>query len=344
MKVTKKMTSPSSLKYLAGVVLSIGFLVAPTTFATEKKQQKVEGAKNLFRSGSAQSSNAPGAVKPLDIQESQKQPATAEQKRIQALLESSTLSDQAFSKTAKDLMPLTPEQIKTLHYLFNKTQQAVSAYPEAPPKPVTTTLNVDLSPGATPPAIRLSSGLVTSLIFLDSTSAPWPVEWYDIGDPKRFNIKADPKGGSNAIMIQALTSYKSANIAIKLKGLATPVMLTLIPGQKSVDYRVDLRVPGLGPNAISGGSYLPMTSSPNLLNVLNGVTVDNGHSLQVSGGVAQAWKVKDKLYIRTRMTVISPGWLSRMTSGDGMNAYELPLSPVVLALDNGAMVSLQIKE
>jgi intracellular multiplication protein IcmK len=121
-------------------------------------------------------------------------------------------------------------------------------------------------------------------------------------------------------------------------------MMTLIPGQKSVDYRVDLRVPGIGPNATSTGNDLAATSSPQLLNVLNGVPPAKSKTLNVFGGDAQAWRVKDTLYIRTRMTVISPGWVARMTSGDGTNAYELPISPVVLALDNGATVSLRIEE
>lgn len=325
---------------MAAFVASASLMFCASGYAATNAQQ-AKNASKLFEP--KQSTELPAQALTLPTT-SGTQPQTAEQAKIAKLLASSTISDQAFSKTAKQLMPLTPDQIKTLHYLFNKTQQAVAASPTTPPKPVTTTLNVDLSPGATPPVIRLSSGLVTSLIFLDSTSAPWPIQWYDIGDPKRFNIKADPKSGSNTMMIQALTSYKTANIAVKLKGLATPVMMTLIPGQKSVDYRVDLRVPGVGPKAVSVGSNLPSSSSPQLLSVLNGVPPEHAKTLNVFGGRAEAWEVGGKLYMRTRMTVISPGWLSRMTSGDGTNAYEMPLSPVVLALDNGATVSLRIKE
>ena len=39
-------------------------------------------------------------------------------------------------------------------------------------------------PGATPPAIRLAQGYVSSLVFVDSTGAPWPIASFDIGDPK----------------------------------------------------------------------------------------------------------------------------------------------------------------
>lgn len=322
-----------------------GLLCGSSVYANETPQQGANNAKKLFQSKQQQVATPVLSLPTSRTSTAAKTPAqAAEQQKLRKLLESSTISDQAFSKSAKQLMPLTPEQIKTLHYLFNKTQQAVSASPEAPPTPVMTTVNVNLSPGATPPVIRLSSGLVTSLVFMDSTSAQWPIEWYDIGDPKRFNVKADSKGGSNTMMIQALTSYKSANIAIKLKGLSTPVMLTLMPGQKKVDYRVDLRVPGIGPNAVSTGAGFASTSDPALLNVLNGVPPEKSKTLTVYGGRAEAWRVGNKMYMRTRMTVLSPGWIARMTSGDGTNAYELPVTPVVLALDHGATVTLQIKQ
>ena len=266
-----------------------------------------------------------------------------ESAKLRDLLKSTTIADQAFSKTAKDLMPMTPEQIKTLHYLFDRTQRAIAAGPGVDtPRPETTAVNVDLAPGAVPPVVRLSSGLVSSLIFMDSTSAPWTIEWYDIGDPKRFSVKSS-KGG-NTLMIQALSAYKSANIAIKLQGLSTPVMLTLLPGQQSVDYRVDLRIPGVGPNAVTENNEMATTSSPELLDVLNGIPPKDSKTLRVRGGQADAWLLNNKLYMRTRLTLLSPGWVSRMTSGDGTNAYELPNTPVVLVLDHGATVSLNLQE
>jgi intracellular multiplication protein IcmK len=339
----KKQILEVNMKTVIACFASLSLLFCSIGYAADKESKdskEAEGSSvvKLFQPKEEEKPTVP--VLKLPVADEQD---AAQKANIKRILATSSMSEQAFSKVAKELMPLTPDQIKTLHYLFNTTQRAVAASPDTPPKPITRTLNVDLSPGATPPVVRLSSGLVTSLIFLDATSAAWEIEWYDIGDPKRFSIKSAPKGG-NTMMIQALTSYKSANMAVKLKGLSTPVMMTLIPGQKSVDYRVDLRVPGIGPQAVSVGSGLPTVGNPNLLGVLNGVAPDKSRTLNVSGGSARAWEVDGKLYIRTRMTILSPGWLARMTSGDGTNAYELPVSPVVLALDNGATVSLQIKE
>ena len=36
--------------------------------------------------------------------------------------------------------------------------------------------------------------------------------------------------------LQALTLYKHANVAVTLRGMNTPIMITLVSGQKVVDY------------------------------------------------------------------------------------------------------------
>ena len=84
---------------------------------------------------------------------------------------------------------MSPDQIKEVRYLYNETKQASAVVEKVPAKPVASVIAVDLSPGATPPVIRLASGFVSSLIFLDSTGAPWPIKAFDIGDPQSFNIQ-----------------------------------------------------------------------------------------------------------------------------------------------------------
>lgn len=251
------------------------------------------------------------------------------------------VSDEAFANTVRNMMPLSPQQIKTLRKLFDQSQRAAATYPGVPPKPTSTSLIVNLSPGATPPLIRLSAGFITSLVFLDSTGAPWPIQAYDLGNPQSFNIQWNKK--SNALLVQALSHYKSGNLAVILKGLDTPVMITLMPGQNAVDYRVDLRVPGIGPNANPVLNGLPATESPDLLNVLNGVPPAGSKTLRIRGGDAQAWLLNGRVYLRTRLTVLSPGWVSKMSSADGTNAYELQSTPVVLTSARGKLVKLMIE-
>jgi len=252
------------------------------------------------------------------------------------------VADQAFSNMARTLMPLTPDQIRMLHYLFDQSRKSAAEAPQLPPKPTSSSVVVNLSPGATPPIIRLAAGFVTSLVFLDSTGGAWPIRAYDLGDPKGFNIQWNKKG--NTLLVQASDSYKSGNLAVMLKDLNTPVMITLLPGQQAVDYRVDLRVPGLGPNAMVLVDDTPGQGDPQLLSVLDGIPPPNSKPLEVLGGESQGWLAANgHMYLRTRLTVLSPGWISLMTSADGMHAYELQKSPIVLASDRGKVVQLSIQ-
>ncbi len=248
----------------------------------------------------------------------------------------------AFKKTEETAFPLTPNEIKQLHKRYDTTQKAAATPANVPPVPTSTSLQVNLSPGTTPPVIRLTQGFVSSLVFLDSTGAAWPIQAYDLGDPKAFNVQWDKK--SNTLMVQATSPYTYGNLAIQLKGLTTPVMLTLIPGQKAVDYRVDLRVNALGPHAhiLPSGSGLPAHADPNLLGILDGIPPNGSAKLDVHGGDAEAWLFKNKLYLRTHMLVLSPGWLASMSSPDGTHAYLLPNTPLILVSRHGQVTRLKL--
>lgn len=250
----------------------------------------------------------------------------------------------AFSQMVRNLMPLSPDQIVTLRDMFDRSQKAVSQYPGIPPKPTSSSIMVNMSPGATPPVIRLRAGYVTSLVFLDSSGQPWPVVGYDLGNPKAFNIQPSaPNGKSNSLLVQAVDRYEEGNLAVMLKDEDTPVMITLMPGQRAVDYRVDLNIPGLGPNALVAMSGLPEASNPVLLNFLDGVPPLGAKLLRIVGAPAQVWLYRGHLFLRTRVTVLSPGWLASMSSPDGTHVYELPKTPVILASQRGAMLQLSIK-
>lgn len=250
----------------------------------------------------------------------------------------------AFSQVVRNLMPLGPGQILTLRNMFDQSQRAITQYPGTPPKPTSSSVLVNMSPGAAPPVIRLRAGYVTSMVFLDSTGQPWPVVGYDLGNPKAFSIVPNaPDGKSATLLVQALDRYEQGNLAVMLKGENTPVMLTLMPGQRAVDYRVDLRIPGLGPNAVVAMDGLPQTENPVLMNFLDGTAPPGAKILTVEGAPAQAWSFQNNLFVRTRVTILSPGWIASMSSPDGTHVYELVKTPVILASQRGTMLQLSIK-
>jgi intracellular multiplication protein IcmK len=253
------------------------------------------------------------------------------------------IDNAAFEAMVKNSLPMSPDQIQKLRSVYMASQYAAASSPVTPPRPTATSVFVDLAPGSTPPVVRLAQGFVSSLVFVDSSGAPWPIESYDIGNPSAFNIQWDKT--SNTLMIQATVLYTYGNLAIKLKGLDTPVMLTLVPGQKAVDYRVDLRVQGTGPNArpSTGTNTLPPSTSSDLLNVLDGVPPPNSKALKVEGGNCQAWLSGDKMYVRTRLSVLSPGWEATLSSADGMHAYQMQQTPMLLVSQNGQVLQLKVE-
>jgi intracellular multiplication protein IcmK len=263
------------------------------------------------------------------------------------------MEDQSFYQMSQNLFPMSPNQIKDLRRIYNQTQQAAAFTEDVPAKPTSSSLVVDLTPGSTPPVVRLASGYVTSIVFLDATGAPWPIKAYNIGDPKVFNIqwnqdaKPDLENGEafgNTLLVQANSLYKQGNLAVILKGLNTPIMITLMPGQDEVDYRVDMQVPRDGPQAYPQINPFPSATNADLLNVLNRVSPKGAKSLQVEGGWADAWLSGNRLYVRTQLDIVSPAWIGKMSSADQMvHAYELTPVPILLGLFHGKMVTVNVK-
>ncbi len=258
----------------------------------------------------------------------------AAQQANAAVSQNQNMSKQAFVGMVGKQLPMSTKQIKELRQAFESARQAAATPAGIPPRPTTSSIIVSLSPNAAPPVVRLEAGYISSLVFVDSSGQPWPIKAYSVGNPNAFNIQWDHR--SNTLLVQATSFYKRSNLAVMLEGLDTPIMITLLAGQGAVDYRVDLRVPGIGPNATVATASLPNATDPVLLDVLNGVPPKNARTLKVLGNYpCQAWLLHDKLYLRTPLVVISPGWQSIMTSIDGTHAYELQPTSVVLALQHG---------
>ncbi len=308
------------------------FIVAPITFAqaTEDANSSVDQFKQWLQ------------------QQDQKNEASL--KRYQAPTKGqesdsgeSDVAKAAFSQLLGKTMPMTPDQIHDFKKAVDTTQRAVAIPANAPPKPMSSTLLVSLAPGEQPPAIKMSQGFISSLVFVDASGAAWPIQAYDLGNSQAFNVQWDKT--TNVMMVQPLQPYTYANLAVRLKGLAPPVMLTLVPGQSVVDYRVDVTVMGQGPNSSGMESRvgLPKDASAVLLGVLDGIPPEGNKVMTVSDNSGEAWLSGGVMYFRSRYTVLSPAWLDSMQSPDGMHAYQLPVTPLLLISKLGKPVEVGIQ-
>lgn len=331
-------------KWTINIIVIVFSIYASNVFAQNNIDQQQQLQNLLQQAKEANQQQAQLATAPpSQVQTSQPSPPTNEVigTNGEAAAGGTDIRAEAFANMTQQQLPMTPNQIRTLKKLFDETQRAVAEYPGVPPKPTSSSVVVNLAPGATPPIIRLQAGFVTSLVFIDATGAPWPIQAYDLGDPNSFDIQWDKK--SNTLLVQAITQYKSANLAVQLEGLNTPVMLTLMPGQLAVDYRVDLHVPGLGPLANPIGNGLPGIENSELLNVLSGIPPSGSKQLMTTPqGYADVWLLNNRLYVRTRANVLSPAWISTMSSSDGTHAYKMPMAPIIIVSLNGKPINLYI--
>jgi intracellular multiplication protein IcmK len=314
-----------------------GSVQSPDSSAVPRVKRRQNLSRRVFTINHTASSR-----KPLTYQQGQRV-MTHSVPPTNSVTASSSESIAAFNAMMQQNMPMTPQQVIRLRQQIDVAQRAAAVPPNIPPKPVSTTLMVNLAPGTTPPAVRLALGYVSSLVFVDSTGTPWPIAAFDIGNPKAVSIQWD--GKSNILLLQAMQPYSDGDIVVRLVGLPTPVTLELVSGQRVVDYRVDIHVSGIGPNTkeLPIGTTLPNSANQLLLGVLDGVAPAGSRALKVVGADCQAWLLGEKIYFRTRLTVLSPGWVGKMVSPDGMLAYELPRTSSVLVSRYGEPVELRIE-
>ena len=266
------------------------------------------------------------------------------------------IAKDAFQSIAQTVSPLSNDQAKMIRYLWNESQRMTTYKGAAPPEPINSSKVISLDNGKLPTVVRLNAGYVSVLAFYDATGAIWPIKGYDIGNPSSVNIvwnegtaeeEAAGESYANTLLLQAQTLYKTTNLVVMLRGLNTPVILELIPGQQQVDYRMDIQVPKQGPHAkkIAEKDLFTGGDVPGyLVDLINGIAPAKSIQAHVMGGEAQAWIYKKKLLIRTTLEIISPAWAVKLNGANGMvHVYELPLTSSLIALKNGEVVKLKIE-
>lgn len=250
--------------------------------------------------------------------------------------------DQNYQNLLKEQFPMSPEQIQSFRQTLDIYEKSVQNQVRNP-APVISTRNVSLDPGSTPLPIRISTGYISTLLFVDETGSPWPINSYAVGNPKSYLINWDKT--SHGMFIQGLKPYSNTNLVVNLVNLPTPIILNLVSDQKEVDYRLDLRVPGIGPYA--SAPIITMNNLPSndnvLMELIDGIPPERAKPLDVKGGGAKAWLLDDnELLIRTRLTILSPAYTNSMRSPDGMKVYRMPKTPLIMAARDGNTYQLTI--
>ena len=256
-----------------------------------------------------------------------------------------------FEQAAQLVSPFTNDEIVRLRKNLDNSRKA-KAYRPVRTNPRISSVSVDLSPGAALPIARTMPGETSTLLFVDSTGAPWPLAAKPrISDERYFHVEW--LEGSPSIVISALSGYEDGNVIVFLHGLATPVVVKLASGEpdsktnsRIVDYRLDLRVPGRGPNAqapLLGPGKIALYDDT-LQSFLDGIPPKGAKLVVAHGDVparTQAWQYDGSLFVRTTYD-IQTAFDQSIASGDGTRVYRMPLTPYVALSKMGRSVTLQL--
>lgn len=267
---------------------------------------------------------------------------------------------QAFEAALQGLLPLRPEEVRILLERFDRTQESVTTPIYPPPKPLTVVETITMDPGSVPVTIKTGLGHVTTVNFIDLTGTPWPVQnitWAGEFEVIETTVSAEAtededgrkRGGTNVLRITPRNEYARGNISIRMIGLDTPIIMMLTTDRDEVHYRFDAVVPQNGPFAeipiIDQGITLA-AGRADISGLLHGMIPNSAKKLNVAGvdGRTSAYGYNGQTYLRTPLTLLSPGWSNSMTSADGMRVYEIRNTPIVLLSDKGKMVRAQISD
>lgn len=257
---------------------------------------------------------------------------------------------EAFDAALQGLLPLRPEEIRALLERYDRTQESVEVPVYPNPKPEVSVQNISLDPGTKPAVVKMAYGQVTTVTFLDVTGAPWPVQ--DISWAGNFEVienKTDTEGFTHMFRISPQSEFAYGNMSISLLGLKTPVIMTLETNREMVHYRFDAIISDYGPLAeapLIASGVSTTAGDTEMASVLEGVAPQSAVRLDVSGvdGRTSAYRLNDRVFVRTPLTLLSPGWSSSVASADGTRVYEIGDAPVLLLSDRGQMVRARLSD
>jgi len=253
---------------------------------------------------------------------------------------------EAFNAALNGLLPLRPEEIRTLLERFDRTQESVNIPIYPSPRPEVAVENVPLDPGVKPVSVKVSYGHITTINILDTTGEPWPIE--DIAWAGNFEIIETTAGKiSNIIRVTPQSEFAAGNMSLKLLGLQTPVILVLDTSRDMVHYRLDAVIPEVGPLGkapiIQAGVTLA-AGDQDMTSILEGIIPPGAERLSVAGADTRtsAYNYNGLTILRTPLSLLSPAWESSVSSSDGTHVYAFRETPVVLLSERGKMIRARI--
>ena len=274
------------------------------------------------------------------------------------------------SATAANMIPLTPDMIRDLGKRFGENKRAQEEAATEVAAPDSRRVNVSFVPGEAVGIVHTVKGYPTAIAFFDKTGEPWPILWDTNSNPAAIaegaNCNAGPHSGgpavaavgfyvctpvkgSNVIEVTPMSLQPRGGLVVTLQDAPKPLSFMLIGGGGKYDADLSIQVAERGPKAkaTTVAARAPDTAAPFLTSMLDGVPPAEAIPLSVSGvspDDLRAWRLGDRVYLRTRLTLVSPEWVGSENGEGGLTVYEVPSTPVVLLSHAGRTVSASLRE
>jgi intracellular multiplication protein IcmK len=245
---------------------------------------------------------------------------------------------------------LTPDQITQIKAMWEAMRRNSETPAGSQPKPVVSIQNLDLSPGVTPPIVRVSDRTGVIMDFMDANGNPWPIDHVVNMSKNEIDVDEkplDPKSDQNSFFAKSIRYGSIGNVGVYLRKLPTPIIITLLAGQKDVDYRVDFRVPAYlhGKDKIG---FEKEHFDDRLAAATMGITPNGCEHYNTDTKQVMAWGCTSgedqTMIIRVDGVLLSPSPLDgkKIDSLDGTKVYEIPTTPVVSVSVDGHVVFAKV--
>lgn len=233
--------------------------------------------------------------------------------------------------------PLSPRQIIEYRKLRAKIKRAEDQ-DISPIIPIIKTTTVNLATMTKPPVLRLHEGYSTTVVFDDSTGAPFNVKPLGFGDQKAYKVKTD---SGNVLTLFATDAYRASNMTVQLVGVDTPLVLHLVNGGDKVDYIRHIVIEQLAPAtrkslalAANQPDPTPVVNDPALTSFLDDIPPAGASVVPVLEPGVEAWWYHHHLIVRTRYLLQSPDG-TPLHGQFGWTVYEIrrPMSLLLFLKD-----------
>lgn len=239
---------------------------------------------------------------------------------------------------------LTPEEILKLRLKLLQEEKAKNIPVTGPIKSLIENQPLDVD-NQKPIHIKTAPGYVSSLVFFDSTGAPWPIEYARPGNDTDFTIES-AGSEANVATISAGRNFVQGNAIIGLVGLPTTVILDLQSNNDEVHSRMSFRIPQPGPNAkqMSVVTRDVVENAPKeMFDLLNGRKLPGSKNMRIRGvNSAEAYLYKGYIYISTPHTLLWPAALNSVSLPTGKKAYRIQNHQNLIFSVNGDRVHAKV--